>query len=245
MRHSLVDVESVLLPKLRDTVSRHTLAEQVYASLKRAIVNGDLQPGERLKELEIARSLGASRTPVREALSLLEQEGLVAALRSGGLTVVELAENDVEEIFGLIQVLESYAGRLAAERITEKQLERLDAVCRRAEQLGDDEHERLSELNWRFHELLIEASDQRRLQDLIRNLRAAMQPYRAVTLTFDEFRSRSVSDHREMIALLRARAGERLERLMFEHIGVARRVTIAGLRERAGRLSVEKQKDRE
>jgi DNA-binding GntR family transcriptional regulator len=225
--------------KLRATVERQTLAEQVYTSLKKAIVSGDLQPGERLKELEIARSLGASRTPVREAMSWLEQEGLLQPLRSGGLTVVELSEVDVEEIFGLIQVLESYASRLAAERVSEKQLERMEAVCQRAEELSDDERERLSELNWKFHELLIEAADNRRLQDLIRNLRSAMQPYRAVTLTSDEFRGRSVADHREMIALLRAKAGDRVERLMFEHIGIARRVTLAGLRDRADRLASE------
>jgi DNA-binding GntR family transcriptional regulator len=226
-------------PKLRATVERQTLAEQVYASLKKAIVSGDLQPGERLKELEIARSLGASRTPVREAMSWLEQEGLLKPLRSGGLTVVELSEVDVEEIFGLLQVLESYAGRLAADRITEKQLERMEAVCQRAEQLADGERERLSEVKWKFHELLIEAAENRRLQDLIRTLRASMQPYRAVTLTSDEFRGRSVADHREMISLLRAKAGDRVERLMFEHIGIARRVTIAGLRDRAGRLASE------
>ena len=229
-------------PKLNATLSRQTLAEQVYATLKKAIVTGDVQPGERLKELEIGRSLGASRTPVREALSLLEQEGLVKSLPSGGLVVVELAEADVEEIFGLLQVLESYAGRLAAARITEKQLERLDAVCRRAEQLGDDEVDRLSVLNWRFHEMLIEAAEQRRLQDLIRNLRSAMQPYRAVTLTSGDFRGRSVADHRQMIALLRARDGERLERLMFEHIAIAMRVTIAGLRERDERLRSENER---
>lgn len=227
-------------PKLRATVERQTLAEQVYAFLKNAIVSGDMHPGERLKELELGRSLGASRTPVREALSWLEQEGLVKPLRSGGLMVVELTESDVDEIFGLIQVLESYAGRLAAARITARGLERLKSLCDRAERLPDEERERLSELNWKFHELLIEAAGQQRLQELIRNLRSAMQPYRAVTLASGEFRARSVAEHREMIALLRARDGLRVQQLMFDHIGAARDVTIAGLRERAGRLAAEK-----
>lgn len=225
--------------KLRATVERQTLADQVYLSVKNAIVTGELQPGERLKELDIARSLGASRTPVREALSWLEQEGLLQPLRAGGLTVVELSEPDVQEIFGLLQVLESYAGRLAADRVTEKQLERMDAACQRAEQLAPDDRERLSELNWKFHELLIETAGNRRLQELIRNLRSSMQPYRAVTLTSESFRDRSVSDHRRIVALLRARDGAGVERLMFEHIGIAREVTILGLRERAARHASE------
>jgi DNA-binding GntR family transcriptional regulator len=223
--------------KLRAPVERQTLAEQVYIAVKNAIVTGELQPGERLKELEIARSLGASRTPVREALAWLEQEGLLQPLRAGGLTVVELSETDVDEIFGLLQVLEGYAGRLAAGKATDQQLERLETVCQRSEQLSPDDRERLSELNSKFHELLIKAAASRRLEELILNLRSSMQPYRAVALTSERFRDRSVSDHRTLVALLRAKDGAAVERLMFEHIGIAREVTIAGLRERAARLA--------
>jgi DNA-binding GntR family transcriptional regulator len=227
-------------PKLRATVERQTLAEQVYASLKKAIVNGDLKPGERLKELEIAQSLGASRTPVREALSSLEQEGLVKPLRSGGLMVVELAESDVDEIYGLLQVLEGYAAGLAARRITAKQLEQLQTNCDRAERVPHDDAERQSGLTLRFNQLLLQASGHQRLQDLVQNLRSAMQPYRAVTVAFDDFRHRCVRDHREMISLLRARDHAGVQQLMFDHIGAARDVTIAELRRRASRRVEEK-----
>jgi len=227
-------------PKLRAIVERQTLADQVYASLKKAIISGDLQPGERLKELEIARSLGASRTPVREALSWLEQEGLVKPLRSGGLMVVELTESDVEEIYGLLQVLESYGAGLAAKRITNKQLDQLETTCDRSERLAPEEHERSSELNWRFHELLLEASGHGRLQDLVQKLRSAMQPYRAITLATEEFRRRCVPDHRQIITLLRSKDGTAVQHLMSDHIGAARDVTIAELRKRAWRIAAEK-----
>lgn len=226
-------------PKLPLTVERHTLADQVYASLKTAIIGGDLQPGERLKELEIALSLGASRTPVREALSRLQQEGLIRQLKSGGLTVVELAEDDVREIFGLIKVLESHAARLATEHITDEQLEHLRALCDRAEPLAETDLERLSELNYQFHEMLIAASGQRRLQDLIRNLRSAMQPYRAVTLAAPRFRTRSVRDHRAMLDRLTRRDADGLAKLLGDHLDVAQEVTIAALRDQAWRLKAD------
>src|ERR1035437_4546288 len=105
----------------RTTIQRQTVTDQVHRRLKQAIIDGEFQAGERLVEVDIAVRLGASRTPVREALSKLEQEGLVTPVRFGGLAVAKLSEVDVVEIFSLIRLLESYAGRLAAERATNKQ----------------------------------------------------------------------------------------------------------------------------
>ncbi|MGH9462537.1 MAG: GntR family transcriptional regulator [Vicinamibacteria bacterium] len=215
------------------SVERNTLADQVYTFLKKGIINGDLQPGERLKELEIAQSLGASRTPVREALSRLEQEGLVQPFPSGGLTVVKLSANDVKEIYGLLRVLESYGIRLAAERVTSKQLDRLEALCVRAEQLGAEEIDRLIELNGRFHELLIEVTAHRRLKELVGELRTALQPYRIVTMLrpdfhgSPQFRNLMVHQHSEIVRALRAREVDRLVDLVVEHNELGERTTLS------------------
>lgn len=213
-------------------VERHTLAEQVYASLKKAMLEGDLRPGERVKELEIARSLGASRTPVREALSRLEQEGLVQPFPSGGLTVVELSSNDIEQLYGLLKVVEPYACELALENITEKQLEKLESICARAEELPKEDNERRIDLNRRFHEMLIEVTGHRRLIELVTNLRSAMQPYRVITMNSPEFQSSPeflglmVRDHTEIAQALRARDKERLIGLVHAHDEVAKRSLI-------------------
>ena len=228
-----------MLSKLRLTVERLTLADQVYTSLKKAIVDGDLRPGERLKETEIALSLGASRTPVREALSRLQQEGLVRQMRSGGLVVVQLSEDDVREIFGLIMALESYAARLAAERVTEEQLEHLRSICDRADGLAKSGAAGLNEVNYQFHHMLIEATGQRRLGEIIGNLRTAMQPYRAVTLATASFRAQSVRDHRAMLDLLARRDGDRLATLVVEHLQTAQTITIAALSDQRWRLKPE------
>ena len=214
-------------------VERHTLADQVYTFLKKGIVTGELQPGERLKELEIAQNLGASRTPVREALSRLEQEGLVQPFPSGGLTVVKLSANDVKEIYGLLRVLESYGIRLAAERITNKQLERLESLCARAEQLSTEDIDRLIELNGRFHELLIDVTAHRRLKELVAQLRTALQPYRIVTMLrpdfhgSPQFRDLMVHQHSEITKALRDRDIDSLVELVIEHNELWERTTLS------------------
>lgn len=224
-------------PRLRAIGERLTLADQVYASIKSAIIEGTLRPGERLREAETALSLGASRTPVREAMQRLEQDGLLRSSKTGGSTVVELSERDMEEIFELIRVLETYAVQLAARRITPKQLERLEGVCTRAEQVVHTDHEKLGELNRKFHELVIEAAGSPRLQGLIGNLRSAMQPYRALTLQSPKFRTQSVRDHRRVVELLQKSDVEGLEKLMSHHLEHAQQVTLDGIRARAERLA--------
>lgn len=167
----------------------------------------------------------------------LEQEGLVRPLPIVGLTVAELSEADMDEVFGLLTVLESYAARLAVAHMTEKQIKRLEAACDQSEEVVNTGGDRLSERNWRFHELLVEGSGNGRLQGIVRNLRAAMQPYRAMTLTSTRFRKQSVVDHRKIVALLRAKSTDRLEAFVATHLKFAREVTVAALRERASRLA--------
>jgi len=224
--------------RLAAVTERLTLADQVYSSIKQAIISGDLRPGERLREVEVAASLGASRTPVREALSRLEQDGLVQSLKTGGSIVVELSISEMREIFDLIQVLETYAVKAASERITPNQLERLDTVCSRAEQVLDSNYDKLGELNRTFHELIIEAAGSQRLKVLIGNLRSAMQPYRALTLHSNKFREHSVRDHRRIVDLLKNGDTEGLGLLMEKHLGEAQEATLEAIQAQAERIAL-------
>ncbi len=224
--------------RLAAVTERLTLADQVYSSIKQAIISGDLRPGERLREVEVAASLGASRTPVREALSRLEQDGLVKSLKTGGSIVVELSINEMREIFDLIQVLETYAVKAASERITPNQLEKLDMVCSRAERAAINNYETVGELNRTFHELIVDAAGSQRLKVLIGNLRSAMQPYRALALHSKKFREQSVRDHRRMIDLLKNGDTESLGLLMAKHLGEAQEATLEGIRAQAERFAV-------
>jgi DNA-binding GntR family transcriptional regulator len=215
--------------RLDAVMERLTLADQVYSSIKKAIIEGDLRPGERLREVEVAASLGASRTPVREALSRLEQDGLVQSLKTGGSVVVELSISEMREIFDLIQVLETHAVRMASERITPKQLEKLDTVCSRAEQALKVDQDKVGELNRIFHELIIDAAGSQRLKLVIGNLRSSMQPYRALALQSNKFREHSVSDHRRVVNLLKLGESEKLGMLMAKHLAEAQEATLEGI----------------
>ena len=212
------------------SIKRHSVTEQVHERLKKAIIDGTLKPGERLVEGELAAMLGASRTPVREALSKLEQEGLVQPLRFGGLAVVELSEHDVSEIFGLIRVLECYAARLAAERATDAQIARMQLLCTRAAQLGEEETDRLGELNRQFHQQLVEAADHKRVRELISTLRSSMRPYRLLSLASAEFRQQTIRDHNAMLDAIRGRNPGLVEEIMRDHLTLAEQISLKHLR---------------
>ena len=118
-----------LLPGIRVT-RRRALREGTYKALRKAILKGKVKPGQRLKEERLASEIETSRTPIREAFHKLEQEELVTRLPHGGFTVREWSRSDVEEIFGIRSVLESYAAYLATEKIDEAKLTMLEDKLR-------------------------------------------------------------------------------------------------------------------
>src|SRR5919202_6686418 len=116
-------------PYLVANLQEHpSLQEKVYDHLKQAILAGEIQPGERLLETRLAKSLGVSRIPVREAIRKLEREGLIVAFPRRGVYASSLSPRDVDEVYAVRAVLEGLAARLAAEHRTEEQLGRLDTI---------------------------------------------------------------------------------------------------------------------
>ncbi len=109
------------------SITKKTLSDHAYTSIKNAIITAQREPNERLIEETIAADMGTSRTPVREALQKLEKEGLIFRRPQTGFVVKGIAEEEVEDILDLQCLLEGHAGRLAALRITEDELRSLDA----------------------------------------------------------------------------------------------------------------------
>jgi DNA-binding GntR family transcriptional regulator len=141
-------------------IRKTSLKEQVYEALRREITDGSLLPGDLLKERELADLYGVSKTPVREALSLLEQENLVKAIPRAGYMVTQLTLRDVQEVHQLRVTLESMSARLAAENITNEELEELEAMT-----ATSDPQEALL-FNHRFHSAIARASGNSRLARL-------------------------------------------------------------------------------
>ena len=206
------------------------MAQQAYRLIRQAILQRRFGPGQRLIETELAVMLGVSRTPVREALSKLEVDGLVDLQPTGGVIVRDI-EKELAEIYELRQRIEGYAANLAAQRITREELARLDEVCARALAAVDTgELEGRVELNNAFHRLLTEASRSPRLIRLTNSYReyflnaAFLQHYDRDTSL------RHHRQHRAILDAVRQGRGDRAERLVAEHF----RSALAVLRAASG-----------
>jgi DNA-binding GntR family transcriptional regulator len=179
-----------------------SLAQRIHATLRSEILSGTLPPGTRLNETVLASELSASRTPVREALRQLAQEGLAEPSAAGGLEVMALTTERVGEIMGIRSVLEAYAAELAAERISHAELDRLRAAHQRAAHAIDaGDLELLVHANTDFHDGVTAASQARRCIAIISELRDWVLRYRPLALADDASRRRSFAQH---AAILRA-----------------------------------------
>ncbi|MQA92041.1 MAG: FCD domain-containing protein [Gemmatimonas sp.] len=201
------------------TVAEAPLNASAHAAetIRAAILDGTFEQGMRLKEEKLSRDLGISRTPIREALRTLQAEGLLDILPNHGATVRTYEAEDLADLHELRAVLEGFAAKRAASRITEAQLTRLQDVCKRFHELCDtDDVDSLVEANSTFHGLVIEAAGTRGLSDVVRSL---YEPRMVSRLFHHSPRQRRMSDmyHREVAAAISERDPERAGTLMSEH----------------------------
>ena len=195
-------------------------AGEIAADLiRRAVFDGSLKAGQRLKEADLARQFGLSRTPIREALLVLQAEGLVTGSPNRGSRVRSYTFDEMTDLFGLRAHLESYAARCAATRITDEQLEFLTGSCERYEALLEREDSTgLGEENLRFHYAVAHASGSVKLSGFVRSsieVPLVFQSFHAFTTA--EW-TNSAELHRRIVAALQAHDAERAELVMKEHI---------------------------
>jgi DNA-binding GntR family transcriptional regulator len=197
-----------------------SLAETAARKLRSEIVSGELPSGSRLAEAAVAQRLGVSRVPVREALVLLEREGLIEFTPTGRACVKELSPRDFEELYVLRLALEPVAARLAAPALKAdcSRLEKNLAATRRARSLRE-----VTTLDLEFHEIILEASGNRRLLTLWRSLRGELELWLGrlhrhhQTLT-SETREETVGAHLVIIECFACEPPAACERLMRRHI---------------------------
>jgi DNA-binding GntR family transcriptional regulator len=159
-------------------------ADRIYAAIKADIVAGRVQPSEMLDETSLAESFGFSRTPIREALRRLEQDGLVVTIPRRGTFVVAPTVQDMQEIDEVRQVLEPFAARLAAGRIDVAALDRLQEELQTLAAAGDDldaAHIRYLTCDSELHDLVLEAAGNRQLTNILRLLHDRLSAVRRVT----------------------------------------------------------------
>jgi DNA-binding GntR family transcriptional regulator len=197
--------------------ARQTLADGITASLRDAIFGGQFQPGQRLAEGKLASSLKVSRAPIREALAVLEQEGLVRRMSSGGTTVTRLSPRDVEEICSLRNQLEALAIRLACLDASEKHWAELAENIRATEKANDPQG--LAEMDLEFHEKLVRAAGHNRLLLSWLTLRSQIRLIMVQRNLADADSRRATAEgHKELLRAVKSRDPARAVAILEHHL---------------------------
>lgn len=195
------------------------LRDLVFAAMREAILSGKLKPGERLMEVQLAEEMGVSRTPVREAIRKLELEGLVVMVPRKGAYVAGLTLKDVAEVFEIRSSLEGLAAALAADRITDEEVEALDNILKEiSEAVAKGDIDKVIKKDGEFHQILFSASRNSRLAQMINNLKEQIDRFRVQSFS-NPVRLKSVlSEHKEILDAIKQGDIENAEKLAKEHI---------------------------
>ena len=195
------------------------LRDVVFRTLRRGIHQGLLTPGERLIEIQLAERLGVSRTPIREAIRMLELEGLVVMLVRRGAVVSDITPKNLNDVLEVRLNLETFATGLACERITPEALEELQRAEKSfAEALDEDDINLMAVRDKDFHDLIYKAADNEVLLKLIANMQEQMYRYRLEYLKDRDARGNLMKEHGEIIAALRNGDREKAEKTAERHV---------------------------
>lgn len=213
------------------------LRDVVFNTLRQAILKGELKPGERLMEIALAEKLGVSRTPIREAMRKLELEGLVVMIPRRGAQVANITEKDLNDVLEVRIALENVAIEKACTRMSEEDMGRLWLAAKEFERtMAEGNLVRLAEADVAFHEIIYRASDNKRLNQVLNNLREQIYRYRVEYLKEEETRNVLVKEHEELTKAIRERDVKKAQEISFRHIENQRRAIIQSIEaEEAGK----------
>lgn len=206
------------------------LRDVVFQTLRQAILRGEISPGERLMEIHLAQKLGVSRTPVREAIRMLELEGLVTTVPRKGTVVAEITISDLEDVLEVRQALEELAVKLVCRKITKEQLAGMkDLAAEFRETLKGDDVVACAEADMKFHDAIYNATGNRRLIQILNNLREQMYRYRMEYLKDKDSHRVLVKEHEEILQALQAHDENKALAAISRHIDRQKEHIIAEL----------------
>lgn len=206
------------------------LRDVVFNTLRRAILKGELKPGERLMEITLADKLGVSRTPIREAIRKLELEGLVVMAPRKGAKVASITERDLSDVLEVRKGMEVLAISLACKRITGEELEKLETIEQSFQKLIESGNlTELAEMDVKFHDTIYQATNNQRLVQLLNNLREQMYRYRMEYLKDIAVRRTLAEEHKAICRALRERDEQQAEQYVSIHIDNQQKAIIRSL----------------
>ena len=206
-----------------------TLREKILEHIRDAIISGTLKAGSRVSEPELAERYGISRTPIREAFRQLESEGYLTVVPRRGAVVSEFSQKDVEDFYAIKSILEGYAARRACSRLTDKDLERLQANNNRLRELADhNDIKTFFRVHNEFHDMFIRAADNERLRELITSVVTRFQRLRFMSLSLPGRMKIAVQEHEKIIEAFRRKDASTAETLVQKNAEYGGRVLLDG-----------------
>ena len=195
------------------------LRDVVFKTLRQAILKGELEPGERLMEIQLAERLGVSRTPIREAIRKLELEGLVLMIPRKGAEVAKISESNLRDVLEVRRSLEELAIDLACQRITEEELDELNKAevdFKAAIENGDAMQ--IAQTDESFHEIIYNSTKNQKLVQILNNLREQMYRYRLEYIKDADKRQILMVEHEHTLKALTLRHIQEAKMAVREHI---------------------------
>ena len=195
------------------------LRDVVFHTLREAILKGELKPGERLMELQLASKLGVSRTPIREAIRMLEQEGLAVTIPRKGAEVAKMTEKDMEDVLQVREALDELAATIACEQMTTEQLDALRNTMREFEEFTKTSNgKKIAEADVEFHDIIYQATGNPKLVNMLNNLREQMYRYRIEYLKDEKNYPMLIQEHSEIVEGLMAKDKAKVSAAMHRHV---------------------------
>jgi len=212
----------------RNIIEKHqTLREKILETIRDAILKGALKPGEKVAEPELAERFGISRTPIREAFRQLESEGYLTVIPRKGAVVAALSEKDVDEFYAIKSILEGYAAELAATRLSQKEIEKLQAINEKLRNLAaEGDVKNFYRAHNEFHDLFIKAADNQKLAELIQQLGMKFLRLRMASLSAPGRMNISVAEHERLIEAFKMQDGHLAESLVKKTAAIGGRVLL-------------------
>jgi len=196
------------------------LSKKVYHILKERIIKGNLKPGEKILEVNIAKRLGVSRTPVREALRELAAEGFFAMKPNLGMIVIGFSIEDLKEVLEIRKLLEGFATSIAAKKISKEEIKKIEKIIKKMSiSISKNDLLVYSDLNAEFHNLIFNICGNKRLIKIYDNLSNSEHRFRIRSLRNNPERLRySLKEHQEILEALKRKDSEQAYKLSQKHI---------------------------
>jgi DNA-binding GntR family transcriptional regulator len=203
-------------------LDRSNLAIEVANILRESITTGDFPPGMHLVEIPMAQKLGISRGPLREALRILETEGMIESFPGRGSFVTQISERNIREVYSLRYILETEAIKLAIKNGTQKDIEKLDEILKAmfAAAKKEDTKE-VTLLDFQFHTQIWTMADQTLLRDILEGINTQIKRYVAVQTTLYDDLTEGISDHKNILESLRNHDENAATELIRSHLEIA------------------------